>query len=223
MKKLSKKARVFMAAAGSVLVLTCAIGVTLALLKTQSEPATNDFKGTAVNIAVVENGNDYENESKEGLQNVNTFEKIQTGNKVAKDVKIKNLTSDEFPTGDTYVRVRLVPILRYLGGDRDGEIVPFTIEDNKLEYTMAGDFGDKWVTTGEGADTYYYYKKALTPGESTDSLISEVAYNGELPRGIDCYLELQVLAEGISAKQNGSVDDSWEGVHVDGAGLIATK
>lgn len=214
MKKLNKKAKKILAVAGSVLMLTCVIGVTLALLKAKSEPATNNFAGAAVNIGVQENGNILENGD-----NTQVYDKMEGTNPiVAKEVKVKNLYSKEYPTGDTYVRVRLVPVFRYIGGEHEGDIAP--IDASKISYA----YGDsKWIQVSVEGEIYYYYKEKLAPNTTTGALITSVKYGGNLPEGV--YLELQVLTEGISANQDGAVEDAWgnAGIKVSENGILAVK
>ena len=226
MKKLSKKARIITAAAGSALVLICVIGVTLALLKTKSDQAVNDFQGATVNIGVLEGNDVYENGD-----NINgEFKRIDTSKDktVAKVVRIQNIDSKDFPTSDTFVRVRLVPIFRYDDGTSyEGQVCPQSVEPDKLKYTYGEGWADKWIVTGTSVtsptefDAYYYYQSAIAPGTATDPLITAVTYTGDVPK--DAHLEIQVLAEGISSKQRDSVISAWTGVRVDEEGLLINE
>lgn len=200
MRKFNKKTKIIIAAVSSILVLTCVVGVTLALLRTKSEPVTNKFKGAAVNIGVVEGGKIYENGTV-------TYPEIQGGS-VTKEVAVKNIDSSDYPTTDTWVRARLVPIIRYNDDAKENakEIAPVSVDVTKLTYTM-GD--QKWLASSGGnkLETYYYYNEAVKPDAVTGKLITAVAYTGEIPE--DAHFELQVLTEGISAKQEGAVEDAW--------------
>lgn len=198
MKQLNKKTKIIIATISSILVLTCVVGVTLALLRNKSEPVANKFKGAAVNIGVVENGKTYENG-----ENSVVYPKVQGGQAIGKVVAVQNITSDSYPTTDTWVRARLVPMIRYDDDAKEnaGEIAPVTVDASKLTYTM----GDaKWSQQSEG---YYYYTEVVKPGDSTGDLITAVKYTGTIPE--NAHFELQVLAEGISAKQAGAVEDAW--------------
>lgn len=168
----------------------------MAMLNKQSQEAVNEFQGAGVNIAVYENGEELESE---GQGNVKDYPQIQKDKAVPKSVRIKNIDSEEYPTTDTYVRVRLVPIFR----DADGAST--AADMTKIRYTYGNEDGlwKKEIVSGE---TYYYYTKSLAPDESTSELIREVAYEGEVPEGTR--FELQVLTEGLAANQSGSLS-AW--------------
>ncbi len=192
MKKFYKRSIVIVTAA----VLAVGIGVTatMAMLHKSTQQMTNKFSGTGVNIGVVENdGSTYENSS-----NTNSkYEEITgTGKTIAKSVKIKNITSDSYPTTDTYVRVRLVPSWK----DSSGNDVAFS------DYTVTYAFGTGWGSQTKNGETYYYYKTALAPDTTTYNLINSVTVaitSGKtIPSG--AHFELQVLTEGIAADQTGS-------------------
>lgn len=207
MKKFSHKTKIIITAVSSILVLTCVVGVTLALLRNKSEPVTNKFKGAAVNIGVVEGGKIYEDG-----ENTVTYPDVQGGQVVEKIVAVQNITSDEYPTTDTWVRARLVPIIRYNDDAKEnaGQVAPVTVDPAKLTYTM-GD--SRWIQDpanpagDQKLEVYYYYNEAVKPGNETGNLITGVKYTGTVPA--DAHFELQVLTEGISAKQDGAVKDAW--------------
>lgn len=203
MKQLNKKTKIIIATVSSILVLTCVVGVTLALLRNKSEPVTNKFKGAAVNIGVTENGKTYENG-----ENTVVYPNAGGDTVVPKVVAVKNITSDAYPTTDTWIRVRLVPIIRYNDDAKEhaGEVAPVSIDLSKLTYTM----GDtNWIQNPDktGKNETYYYSEVVKPGTSTGNLITAVQYTGTIPE--NAHLELQVLSEGISAKQEGAVAAAW--------------
>lgn len=207
MKKYSQKTKIIIAAVSSILVLTCVVGVTLALLRNKSEPVSNKFKGAAVNIAVAEGGTIYEDG-----ENTVIYPDVQGGQEVTKIVAVQNITSEDYPTTDTWVRARLVPIIRYNDDAKNnaGEIAPVTVDHANLTYTM-GD--SRWIqdpanpSDDQKLEVYYYYKEVVKPGNKTESLITGVKYTGTIPE--DAHFELQVLTEGISAKQDGAVEEVW--------------
>lgn len=192
MKQMSKK-KVIAISLSVVLVAAGIIGVTLAMLKAKADPVTNDFAGAAVNIGVLENGNVIETGGD------NTYDKVVKDTPVAKEVQIKNIHSEKYPTTDTYVRVRLVPIFR----NDKGQTV--AADMSKVEYTYGNSDG-LWKKQTVKGETYYYYTKALAPNEASSMLITAVTYTGEVPEGAE--FELQVLTEGVAAKQSGSLS-AW--------------
>lgn len=192
MKQMSKK-KVIAISLSVVLVAAGMIGVTLAMLKAKANTVTNDFAGAAVNIGVLENNKVIETGGD------NTYDKVVKDTPVAKEVQIKNIHSEEYPTTDTYVRVRLVPIFRNAKGQT------IAADMSKVEYTYGNSDG-LWKKQTVAGETYYYYTKALAPNEESSMLITAVTYTGEVPE--DAEFELQVLTEGVAAKQSGSLS-AW--------------
>ena len=197
MKRMDKKKKRIVISLGALLVAAGAIGVTFAMMRTNTQVAANTFSGGIVNVAVDEGGNIYET-------GANTYEKITAGTPAAKSVKIVNKDTDQkgnpLRTTDTYVRVRLVPVFR----DENGGSVPIDMKEENIVYT----YGDteNWKKQNADGETYYYYTKALAAGESTTELIQAVTYKGEVPEGAT--FELQVLTEGVAAKQANSLS-AW--------------
>lgn len=201
----AKKSKVIIAIVASVLIIA---GATMALLSQATQTANNNFAGAGVNVAVKEGDKVLENGS-----NINTYSKnISTG--VEKSVKIENKYSVDYPTTDTYVRVRLVPIIRYNEGtEYAGQVANTNIDLTQLTFT-GGSFNDagkilgssKWVayTDLTSGETYYYYKEAIAAGSDTTELIRSVKYTGTIPK--DTHFELQVLTEGIAANQHIDTD-----------------
>lgn len=194
---MGNKKKILVAAISACAILSAA-GITMAMLSKQSQAVTNEFQGAGVNIGVLENGNLLEDEGGHG-DNVQEYPKIEKDKPVQKIVQIQNIDSEEYPTTDTYVRVRLVPIFR----DADGASV--AADMSKVQYT----FGNKdglWKKEKVSGEMYYYYTKALAPNESTSSLIEAVTYTGDVPEGT--HFELQVLTEGLAASQSGALS-AW--------------
>lgn len=199
------------------------ISITLALLNQRSQAATNEFSGATVNIGVVE-GENHDQLYEDGIKNaqnpngnVNEFDIIKKNVPAEKIVAIKNIDSPNYPTSDTYVRVRLVPCLRYIATIQDldegrvetaGELVPVDMK-GKVIYNNGGDLGTGWVKheDKDSGESYYYYTKPLTPNQITSNLIESVTYIGDLPD--NTFFELQVLTEGVSAKQEGAAQKAW--------------
>lgn len=221
-----------------------AAGVTYARLSSRTDSVVNDFSGACVNIGVVEKNKDNNevvledagtdnkgnsasnyNYDENNKYNYNILSSIDTDNKmVTKEVSVKNITSPDYPTTDTLVRVRLVPLIVYDDNEENqnagiaGQTVPADIRD-KIDYILAeGVVSEEEYKAGNGDnnssnarwmykeaptkdinDRYYYYTSALAPGETSDKLLESVIYNGEIQEGT--HLELRVLAEGIAELQ----------------------
>lgn len=194
MKTMSKRKVISIALSG-ILVAGVVAGLTLAYLNRQSQTAANAFAGSEakVNVGVLENNSLLENES--GGNSLNYSQMTSAG--VDKSVKIKNINKTDYPTTDTYVRVRLVPIIRYTSEEKNNQVAP--VEVDKVEFTYGKEFSQKWDRLDEANEIYYYYKTALAPDESTSELITKVAYTGTIPEG--AAFEVQVLTEGIAKQQ----------------------
>ncbi|SDY04067.1 hypothetical protein [Eubacterium barkeri] len=190
------------------------IGGTVALLSAVTGTMVNAFDGGHVNVSVIETGGDKTQDLENpgnADENVNHYTEMTADNPtVSKTVAIKNLDKPDYKTVDTYVRVRLVPILRYNDGtEYAGQVVPVDMA-GKVNYTFGTD--SKWVVDHSGGESYYYYTEAVTPGSTTTNLITAVTYTGKLPE--NTHFELQVLTEGIAAGQkdadgNSSLKGAW--------------
>ena len=153
-----------------------ATGVTYAGLKAKTESVVNDFQGACVNIGVVEKNqnnnecvfedagtNDNGIYDEDENNNFNIYEGISADSKTkSKEVSIKNITSENYPTTDTYVRVRLVPMLVYDDNEINrkagvaGQTVPLDMRD-KVDYilsdnTVSEEVIKDWNQTGEASD-----------------------------------------------------------------------
>lgn len=213
--KVSKKGKI----AASAIALTAMIavaGVTMALLNKKTEAAVNEFEGAVVNVGVLENGILYEDRGT-GDSNINdSYTKVVSGVETSKTVAIKNMNSEDYPTTDTYVRVRLVPCLRYNEStEYAGQVVPVNMA-NAVTYS----YGDtqKWMCKDVDGDKYYYYTESIAPDENTSDLITGVTYNGDVPS--DTHFELQVLTEGIASRQAGSLQ-AWGFTDGQFSGLVS--
>ena len=176
------------------------VGFTLAFLN-DTDYATNEFNAGTVNVAVVENGNTdtfYEDdENNEGL----TLPLVD--GTAAKSVQIVN--KDTYDDGSpqntvaTYVRVKLVPVLK---NDLD-EIVPIDINGAIVYENLDS---TNWQKIGN----YYYYKTALSAGQLTTPLFTGVTYTNSL--AANQHLELSVMVEGIAADQTDGTNSSLQAV-----------
>lgn len=224
-------------AAGITVLLMGAAGTTYALLNTRTVTVANQFAGAAVNIGVVEQFTDdntiiYEDMGEQLTDNINdVYDRIKDDNTTrTKEIAVKNIDSDEYPTTDTYVRVRLVPMIIY---DDSKENIEAGIAGNiaavdmrgKVSYSYANELKSKadvdkamkdnedltgsWFymdnSSFDDNERYYYYSVPVAPGDMTSRLINKVTYTGDIPA--NAHFELKVLAEGVSSKQEDSRAD----------------
>lgn len=224
-------------AAGITVLLMGAAGTTYALLNARTVTVANQFAGAAVNIGVVEHFNDdniiiYEDMGEQLTDNINdVYDRIRDDNTTrTKEIAVKNIDSDEYPTTDTYVRVRLVPMIVY---DDSKENIKAGIAGNiaavdmrgKVSYSYANELKSKadvnkdiqdnedltgsWFymdnSSSDDNERYYYYSVPVAPGDMTSRLINNVTYAGDIPE--NAHFELKVLAEGVSSKQEDSRAD----------------
>lgn len=224
-------------AAGITVLLMGAAGTTYALLNTRTVTVSNQFAGAAVNIGVAEHFNDdniiiYEDMGEQLTDNINdVYDRIRDNNTTrTKEIAVKNIDSDEYPTTDTYVRVRLVPMIIY---DDSKENIKAGIAGNiaavdmrgKVSYYYANELKSKadvdkamkdnedltgsWFymdnSSSDDNERYYYYSVPVAPGSMTSRLINKVTYTGDIPE--NAHFELKVLAEGVSSKQEDSRAD----------------
>lgn len=224
-------------AAGITVLLMGAAGTTYALLNARTVTVANQFAGAAVNIGVVEQFTDdntiiYEDMGEQLTDNINdVYDRIKDDNTTrTKEIAVKNIDSDEYPTTDTYVRVRLVPMIVY---DDSKENIKAGIAGNiaavdmrgKVSYSYANELKSKadvnkdiqdnedltgsWFymdnSSSDDNERYYYYSVPVAPGDMTSRLINKVTYTGDIPE--NAHFELKVLAEGVSSKQEDSRAD----------------
>lgn len=234
MGKLKKTALV---AGITVLLMSAAAGTAYALLNARTVTVANQFAGAVVNIGVVEQFTDdntiiYEDMGEQLTDNINdVYDRIKDDNTTrTKEIAVKNINSEEYPTTDTYVRVRLVPMIVY---DDSKENIKAGIAGNiaavdmrgKVSYSYANELKSKddvnkdiqdnedltgsWFymdnSSSDDNERYYYYSVPVAPGDMTSRLINKVTYTGDIPE--NAHFELKVLAEGVSSKQEDSRAD----------------
>lgn len=234
MGKLKKTALV---AGITVLLMSAAAGTAYALLNTRTVTVANQFAGAVVNIGVVEQFTDdntiiYEDMGEQLTDNINdVYDRIKDDNTTrTKEIAVKNINSEEYPTTDTYVRVRLVPMIIY---DDSKENIKAGIAGNiaavdmrgKVSYSYANELKSKddvnkdiqdnedltgsWFymdnSSSDDNERYYYYSVPVASGDMTSRLINNVTYAGDIPE--NAHFELKVLAEGVSSKQEDSRAD----------------
>lgn len=221
----------------TVLLMSAAAGTAYALLNARTVTVANQFAGAVVNIGVVEQFTDdntiiYEDMGEQLTDNINdVYDRIKDDNTTrTKEIAVKNINSEEYPTTDTYVRVRLVPMIIY---DDSKENIKAGIAGNiaavdmrgKVSYSYANELKSKddvnkdiqdnedltgsWFymdnSSSDDNERYYYYSVPVAPGDMTSRLINKVTYTGDIPE--NAHFELKVLAEGVSSKQEDSRAD----------------
>ncbi len=216
------------------IVATLFTTATYAYLNTKTTSVVNNFSGAAVNIGIVEQGQDdlqvYEDMDIQGngkyndnASNINTaYKKINKDNNTQqKSISIKNINSQDYKTTDTYVRVRLVPAIVY---DNSEENIKNNIAGQTVDVDLKGkvsyNFNTQeyengaWVckeNTNDSNDNYYYFTGIVKPDEVTPELIKDVTCIADIPD--NAHFELRVLAQGINANPDYSLEQ-W-GVSVD--------
>lgn len=186
------------------------VGGTLAYLNSILGTNENKFSSTGkVNVGVVEKKSD---DSKEYVFEDGSGLKFDTVSSevVSKIVSIQNIDKPEYPTVNTYVRVRLVPSFVYDSGEHNGETVAANISLDEIKYQFANN--GKWIEKiANNGEAYYFYKDILAPGAISDPLLEGVSYSGIVPE--NSHFELKVLVEGISANSTGelyaSAKEAW--------------
>lgn len=186
--------------AGAIIIATAGIfflGSTLAILNAAVGEKRNLFSGERekVNVGIVEknvNGEEY----------TNPFEKGEgqdyklTDNQAVKEIKVRNIKLENYKTGKTLVRVRVVPSFVYKDGKHAGQTV--ACDMSKLNITV-NDTENKWYqlnNNNTSYQNYYYYSQAIDPNTDSSPLVFTASYSDPAPEG--AYLVLEVLTEGVS-------------------------
>lgn len=86
---------------------------------------------------------------------------VMPGTSVTKIVEVKNTGSN-----DAYIRVKVDKNITLAGeGEPDSDLLELSL--NTTDWTV-------------GEDGYYYYNKALAPGEETEPLFTKVTFDGSM-------------------------------------------
>lgn len=194
-KNIKKKTLLTMSVA---LLLSVAVGVTLAYILTKTEPVENTFNPSKVACAVVENGSATEN-----------TDGIVENRATKTDVKIKN-------TGDTDAYIRVAVVVNWMSdnGTKVWATKPVkSIDGTDGDYTITYNLKDNgWI---DGGDGYYYYTQPVAKSDLTDILItSATQLTQKGPVGTDntqYYLSIEIVASAIQANGMGaaSARDAW--------------
>ena len=182
-----------------MLLLLVTVGTTLAYIFTETTPVENTFKPSKVSCAVVENGG-----------TPVTGSVTDTGN-VKENVQIKN-------TGDTDAYIRVAVVVNWASADGSCVWAQKPADD---DYTITYNLSNGWFNGGDG---FYYYSKAVSPGESTSVLIDEAKQHLAAPKGTDgtqYYLSIEIVASAIQSTPETVVENHW-GVTVEN-GVITSE
>lgn len=193
-QSVTKRAVVATAAASAVVII--GVGATFALLRVQAQgEVTNAFQSAKINVQVVEE-NPAGGTVESDINNEVDFGSIQKNEERIKKVQIENVHSEEYPTTDTFVRCRIVPVLR----DAEGNNIA-----TKVDFSIAGT-DDTWKEyTEENGEKYYYWTKVLPKEAKTGYLFESVTVTSEIPTG--AHLELQVIVDAVQARPYASAED----------------
>ncbi|HEX3037775.1 MAG TPA: hypothetical protein VHO94_02125 [Oscillospiraceae bacterium] len=186
-RKIPKK--LLLLSSGTVIFVALAVGFTLAFMTAHTNTVTNKFTPGVANIVVSEpNGSSYT---------------ISSNNTVDKIVAITNPNSSPVSGRNpvpVYVRVRLVPVMRYSSGAATESAIG-TGEPVSVDYPDWN--SNKWVKVND----YYYYKEILPPGKTTDYLIKTAVIKDGLKNGRK--LEIQVIADSIQTVSDDELIKTW--------------
>ncbi len=121
-----------------------------------------------------------------------TFINFQSEEKA--NVKVQN-------TGDTESYIRAAILVNWK--DEKGNVYAIAPEE-KIDYKIELN-EDTWDW---GSDGFYYYKKPVSPEETTDVLINRCYPTGS---GVEGYgLSVEILASAIQSTPAKAVENSWE-------------
>ena len=197
MKKYINKKSIIIASV--MLLLLATVGTTLAYIFTETKPVENTFNPSKVSCAVVENNG-----------TPVTGSVTDTGN-VKENVQIKN-------TGDTDAYIRVAVVVNWASADGSCVWAQKPADD---DYTITYNLSNGWFNGGDG---FYYYSKAVSPGESTSVLIDEAKQLLAAPKGTDgtqYYLSIEIVASAIQSTPETVVENHW-GVTVEN-GVITSE
>ena len=111
-------------------------------------------------------------------------------------------------TGDTEAYIRAAIVVTWK--DAENGNVYGAMPVLGTDYTMEMNLSN-WI---EGSDGYYYYKKAVQPGDKTDVLIVKcTAVQDNVPAGYG--LNVEILSSAIQSVPVSVVNEKWPAVHVD--------
>lgn len=115
----------------------------------------------------------------------NGINNLVPGDKVDKLVAVENTGSVDF-----YTRVSIEKIIKAADGQTELSFKNITLNLNTKDWTEK--------------DGYYYYKKPVKPGETTEPLFTTVTFGTELGNEyMNAHVEVNVSAQAVQSKNNG--------------------
>ena len=116
---------------------------------------------------------------------------IMPGMEVSKIVQVKNIGE-----GDAYVRVKVETVINMATGSN---AVP-DYDQITIDYALGSD-AKKWTEK----DGYFYYNSPIKPGELTEELFTEVAFDELMGNEYqNCEVIVNVIAHATQVAHNGS-------------------
>lgn len=175
----AKTWKALIVAALAVVILTAAVGGTMAWLSTQTQDLTNTFVPAKVTCKVDEN--------------------FTEGDTEKKDVRIQNTG-----TTDAYIRAMIVANW-CTAADANGKtkvVASYAVNASHFP----GLPGSDWVKHSDG---FYYYTLPVAPGQTTGNLFTSCTpNNAEKPEGAD-HLEVNIICQAVQSTPANAVTEAW--------------
>lgn len=179
-----------------LLLLTAAVGGTLAFLSVETLSVQNQFESAYVTCEVVVGE----------IDTTNVFQPVNSGN--GDVIKIKN-------TGNVDAYIRTAIVVNWM--DSAGNVLGTAPVETTSEKN--GDYAFTVNTVKWNQDTstgFYYYIDRVAAGDTTQVLLNNITVNK--PKGYDNYeLSVEVIAEAIQA--DGTTDDTEIPAYQDAWGI----
>ena len=191
----AKTWKALIVAALAVVILTAAVGGTMAWLSTQTPDLTNTFVPAKVTCKVVEPG-------------------WVNGTSATKS----NVSIQNTGTTDAYIRAMIVANW-CTAADTNGKtkvVAPYAVNASHFP----GLPGSDWVKHSDG---FYYYTKPVAPNQTTDSYLftSCTPNNAEKPEGAD-HLEVNIICQAVQSTPANAVTEAWGVTISNGSVSLAT-
>lgn len=178
------KKRKALAVAGIICCLSILTAGTLAYY-TAEDRAHNVIKTGNIDVELVETTDQKDNDGTPlPFEDV---EGVMPGAEISKIVQVKNTGANP-----AYVRVSVEKTIE-LAKEANGEVDPDLIG---LDYDI-----ENWTEQ----DDYFYYKKALEPGTTTEPLFTKVSFSGDMDNLYkDSKITVDVQVYAVQSENNGS-------------------
>ena len=190
----AKTWKALIVAALAVVILTAAVGGTMAWLSTNTSDLVNTFVPAKVTCEVNEPG-------------------WQDGASTKSNVSIKNTG-----TTDAYIRAMIVANW-CTAADTNGKtkvVASYAVNATHFQ----GLPGSGWVKHTDG---FYYYTQPVAPGNMTARLFESCTpVDSEKPEGAD-HLEVNIICQAVQSTPAAAVKDAWDGVKVKADGTLSVE